>query len=322
MFGTLEQFRYASCDNCECLQIVDIPPDLTRFYPSDYYSFNVKPLTDQAVPIVRAIQRARVRHRLFGKLRWTEKLSWRFANLPWAWNVLRPYLRGDWLPHGMDTRFLDVGCGNKSWWLEYLAQIGFTSMEGADPLISGDRTVNGIHYRKADLANLSGSYHFITFHHSLEHIPDQASALKAAADRLYDDGILMVRIPIFPNAVWQEYGEHWMSLDAPRHLYLHSLKSLALIADSAGLRLAEHFYDMDEFNLIGCEQYRLGLTLFGCGSYAKDRANSPITEAQVANWRARAADLNQSGTADQATFLMIKKVASRSLRPGSPTCRR
>src|SRR5687767_9724261 len=37
--GLGEEFNYFKCARCGCLQIEDIPPDLSRFYPSYYYSY-------------------------------------------------------------------------------------------------------------------------------------------------------------------------------------------------------------------------------------------------------------------------------------------
>src|SRR5262245_47713162 len=39
MFGTKEPFEYIECGNCGCIQIADIPDDLSRHYPSYYCSF-------------------------------------------------------------------------------------------------------------------------------------------------------------------------------------------------------------------------------------------------------------------------------------------
>src|SRR5262245_52545571 len=40
MFGTRESFEYIECSRCGCIQIADIPDDISRHYPPDYYSFS------------------------------------------------------------------------------------------------------------------------------------------------------------------------------------------------------------------------------------------------------------------------------------------
>ena len=307
LFGTLKSFRYAKCTNCGCLQIAEIPDDLKQFYPPDYYSYSVNPPhPEKGGPIRRAMQRARMRQRLFGTPKWADRLFWRFAELPWAWSMVRDYLRAEWLPAGMKTFFLDVGCGSRSWWLDNLAKLGFRHLEGIDPFISSDQTHDGIFYRKADLGDTSGTYDFISMHHSLEHIPNQQNTLRAAASLLSDNGTLLIRIPVFSDILWQEYGDCCMSLDAPRHLYLHTPESLRYVASQAGLKVVENFYDSDGFTIIGSEQYRLGLTLFGPKSYFNDAANSPITKAQAEAARAYAKKLNENHTADCSAFFLRK----------------
>lgn len=38
-FGTGEEFTYFLCDKCQCMQIMEIPEDLGKFYGNGYYSF-------------------------------------------------------------------------------------------------------------------------------------------------------------------------------------------------------------------------------------------------------------------------------------------
>src|ERR1035437_10617754 len=39
MFGLRDEFTYFECAVCGCVQIQDIPADLGRYYPQNYYSF-------------------------------------------------------------------------------------------------------------------------------------------------------------------------------------------------------------------------------------------------------------------------------------------
>jgi hypothetical protein len=61
---------------------------------------------------------------------------------------------------------------------------------------------------------------------------------------------------------------------------------------------------MDESHFIGGELYRMGLSLVGPGSFREDRANCPITDAQVSAWKVKAAKLNALGTAGDACFIL------------------
>src|SRR5688572_4794133 len=43
MFGLREKFRYFQCEECGCLQLVDIPGQLGRFYAPGYYAHQALP---------------------------------------------------------------------------------------------------------------------------------------------------------------------------------------------------------------------------------------------------------------------------------------
>ena len=60
VFGTREEFTYIECAACGCVQLLDVPDELARFYPGDYYSYEPAP-TDSSAPTraVRAFRRAR-----------------------------------------------------------------------------------------------------------------------------------------------------------------------------------------------------------------------------------------------------------------------
>jgi len=38
-FGLRDEFRYLECGACRCVQLVDVPADLSKYYPPNYYSF-------------------------------------------------------------------------------------------------------------------------------------------------------------------------------------------------------------------------------------------------------------------------------------------
>ncbi len=40
MFGLREVFTYEECASCECVNLVERPEDMSRYYSSQYYSFN------------------------------------------------------------------------------------------------------------------------------------------------------------------------------------------------------------------------------------------------------------------------------------------
>src|SRR4051812_23620650 len=65
--GTLETFKYFECSHCGCLQIAEIPEDLGRHYPGNYYS--LQPLKSGGLKrkIKRFLERRRDRYAFYGK---------------------------------------------------------------------------------------------------------------------------------------------------------------------------------------------------------------------------------------------------------------
>jgi hypothetical protein len=158
-------------------------------------------------------------------------------------------------------------------------------------------------YRRGTLDDVAEKHDVISLHHSLEHIPDQIATMKKVAACLSDDGTALVRIPVFPNALWELYGDCWHGLDVPRHLYLHSERSIAIVAESAGMQVVKSFCDMGEFHFIASELYRAGLSFSGQRDY-QHHHEAGITQAQIDRWKAQAATLNAAGTGAEATFVL------------------
>src|SRR5258707_14631278 len=42
LHATKETFSYFQCANCECIQISEIPADIGKYYPANYYAFNTE----------------------------------------------------------------------------------------------------------------------------------------------------------------------------------------------------------------------------------------------------------------------------------------
>lgn len=192
MYGTGEKFDYAECARCETLQIVSIPPDMGRYYPNNYYSLS--PRSGQ--------QRLRTL---------TKSLIFNLGHIFPGSPVDR--LRRRALPQWMfelqtlsaTTRFLDVGCGRGAF-LSQLAEWGFKRLEGVDPFVEKDVDNGLFKIRKAELAELEGTYDVVMMHHSLEHVADPAALLRAARQRLRPGGAVVVRIPVKGGFFWEHYG--------------------------------------------------------------------------------------------------------------------
>ncbi len=193
MYGTREVFSYFECASCGCVQISEIPKDLGRFYPDDYYSYQPRAISAKQTAI------AYVKRGLVfagGKFPSLREIVSRFGA---SMELLLLY-RG--LAPAKDAAILDVGCGSGDL-LRHLADVGYRNATGVDPFVPGDQVYRGrVLVRQADIFDIHDQYDVISFHHSLEHLPDQHAVLRKAA-RLLKPGALIVRIPIVGGNAWK-----------------------------------------------------------------------------------------------------------------------
>lgn len=312
MFGTRENFQYFLCRVCGCLQISEIPSDLERHYPSNYYSMDKyhPGNRDHWAPLTRAFMRQRVRLALFGRGYRIARLVSCGRPMPALFFRSQPaLLRNANLP-GFDAAILDVGCGDAARWLHDLGKLGFNRLSGVDPFIERSRTVQGVQLIKSDLATFAigreGTFDLVTFNHSLEHLPNQAEALATTVSLLKPQATCVVRIPVLPCASWDKYGTDWVELDAPRHLYIHSHTSIRMLGEQVGMKLNQVFYDTSDFEFYGSEQYARDIALTDSQSVWTNPNTTLFSPDERRRFEELAAQANRTETAGRAAFVFRK----------------
>ena len=295
MFALHESFDYVLCQACGCLQIVEVPADLSRYYGEGYYSFGARPARHgPGAALVRARNRS---------------LAGRVDPLGWALAKLRPFLALASLRRlrlRPDTSIVDVGCGSGELLLA-LQSAGFRRLLGVDPFIAHDFDLGGgLQVRRADLRALQGPVDLVMFHHSLEHIGDQRGALQAAHDVLAPRGRCVVRIPTVSSYAWRHYGVDWCALDAPRHLYLHSKHSIRLLAGACGFEVQDIDCDSTAFQFWGSEQYRRNIALMRSDCNDIVPAPGAFSQAELRDFSRRAGQLNRECEGDQIIVYLAR----------------
>ena len=308
MFGTREEFEYFQCNSCDCLQISNIPNDLSRFYPPEYYSLSLCQTTKRSI-LKDFLIKQRFRNALFNQGYKINQLISKFIEMP-SLRLDEVLPVSQILKHAkiinFDARFLDIGCGSWSTWLEKLKIMGFRKLYGGDPFIKNDVIHNGITIFKNEINDIHGEFDLITMHHSLEHIPNQQKTLISASNLLAPNGVILVRIPIVSSYVWQKYKTKWVEMDAPRHLYLHSRKSIELLGKEAGLELYTSISDALDLEFYGSEQYLREIPLTAPNSYWLNHDNQIFTPEEIDYFKNMARKVNEDNVAGRACFFFKK----------------
>lgn len=287
MFGSREEFRYLECGNCRCLHLIDMPKDMSKYYPENYYSLA------PGGGLVAVIEG-----------RWAAYAHGKASLTGWLVDqLLGPHptmtaIRRAGIP--LEARVLDVGCG-AGWLIRDMKRFGYENVSGIDPYINSDlRGKDGVVVLKRSLKDMTGEFDMIMLHHSFEHIADQAGALKEIRRLLSPRGRVLIRVPIADSFAWRHYGVNWIHLDAPRHCFLHSPRSLRLLAEQCGMRVAKLTYEGNASQFIGSEQYAKDIAL------VDQRKGGILGRLQdlwrVQRYRARAEDLNRNAEGDWGCF--------------------
>lgn len=243
MFGMQESFPYLHCAVCGVLHLVEVPADLSPYYPAEgYYSVNRRLGMFKRWAML-ARDGAYGRGSMLG--RWLKR---QFPN-----TALDATLRA---AARRDTRILDVGCGGGDL-LHSLARLGFRHLHGVDPLLDKSTiSEDGVRLISGELKVVEGQYDLIMFHHSLEHMSEQFAVLKHARAKLAAGGLIVVRIPTCESLAFDAYGAEWFQLDAPRHLFLHSHRSIRQVASCSGLVVEKIYCDSQPMQFWASDMYK------------------------------------------------------------------
>jgi 2-polyprenyl-3-methyl-5-hydroxy-6-metoxy-1,4-benzoquinol methylase len=297
MLGLRDEFQYLECEACGCLQLVNSPPDMARYYPSDYTAFREVEESQSALTRVRNHLRKRRNRGIHSPRNSLDRLLAR----RYKYLQLEAFSN---LGVSPQARILDVGCGSGTVLLD-LRELGYQNLYGVDRFIP--RSVdykNGVKVMKGGLEDLSDTrWDVIMFHHSFEHMPDPAAVLRLTCDMLSPGGRCLVRTPVIGWA-WRHYGVHWGQLDAPRHLFLHTTKSFQLLADSVGLDIQRVSYDSNEFQFWVSELYSRNIPLAALPNL---NPSGKFSKLELRKYRVQAARLNRESQGDAAVFDLVKR---------------
>jgi SAM-dependent methyltransferase len=298
MLGLRDSFEYFACNACGCLQIAEFPENLEKFYPDGYYSFNSTPkLSDHF--LIRKVKFHRSRFQTGSKDIFGKALA-KISKTP----VFYEYFKNAGV--NLDSKILDVGCGFGKLLL-WMKREGFSNILGIDPFIKETiRYSNGLTILKMAIDELDEQFDFIMLHHSFEHMPDPAGTLRELHRLIKPSGTILIRIPV-PAYAWRTFGTDWVALDAPRHFFLHTPKSIELLANQSGFEVPKIVYDSFAMQFWGSIQYQKDIPLMDPKSYLKNRKNSIFKSEEIREFGKKSALLNKQNDGDAAGFYLVKK---------------
>jgi len=288
MLGKRDEFEYAQCTNCGTIQILEIPKNIEDYYPEYYYSFK------EDIPLIKRLSGSK---RLFNKYR--IKRKYREQNIP-IFRYLKP------LKTTPSSRILDIGCGRGKLICE-MFNLGFENVQGVDKFVTAEYDYDyGVKVLKKDLSELENKrYNLLMMHHVFEHMDEPLEELKKCFELLKSKGYLIIRIPVVGRA-WDIYGKDWIQLDAPRHFFIHTEKSMTLLAERAGFEIANIIYDSAGFQFWGSELYKRDIALVENTTKNYRIDTDFFSDEELRIYDQQAKDLNDARKGDQAIFYLRK----------------
>jgi 2-polyprenyl-3-methyl-5-hydroxy-6-metoxy-1,4-benzoquinol methylase len=193
---------------------------------------------------------------------------------------------------------LDVGCGS-GYLLQEMNVLGYKNLTGIDAFIKNDISIckGKVKIFRQDIFHHTTMYDLIMCHHSFEHMDNPRSVLEQLYKMLNQNGFLLIRIPVADSFAFRKYGSNWFQLDAPRHFFLYTTKSITILGKSAGFVLKQIVYDSTESQFLESEKYRRGISLF---------EKEYFPSGYLQECKKQALLLNQIMDGDQACFLFQK----------------
>lgn len=298
MFGSSEEFEYLECGTCGCLQLLSIPEDISKYYPANYNAYEkVRKIND--LKFKRFLKLVLTEYCLFSKNKMIGYILSKFFSCGFLDKIKDIDLN-------LNSEILDVGSGN-GYRLIGLIRHGFTNITGIDPFIERDIFYNnGLKILKKNLNEVKHQSDFIMLNHSFEHMPDPLNVMLKLNSLIKRGKYVLIRIPIAGSYSWKKYGVNWVALDAPRHFFLHTPKSMEVLTQKTGFEIRKIIFDSTEYQFWGSEQYLKGIPMRDKQSYYENPKKSIFNRRIIKKFKKQAVKLNKAGQGDAACFYLYK----------------
>jgi 2-polyprenyl-3-methyl-5-hydroxy-6-metoxy-1,4-benzoquinol methylase len=290
--GLREEFTYFKCAKCGCLQIAEIPNNMEKYYPDNYYSFH----STQKDGLKKALENFLFKNAIQSHRGKFNPIGWIARLYRAKYRTIGLYLSDKRLNY--NSKILDVGCGIGNLLMQ-MHSWGYRNLTGVDPYLKEDTIYsNTVKLYKKEIFDLQEKYDLIMLHHSFEHMDNPNVVFSKLVELLSDDGLLVIRIPVMDCYLWRKYQMNWFQVDAPRHFFLHTVNSIAYLAKTCGLRIKEIKYDATDFSFVLSESY--------CKDIGAGEKQESFTKKTLMAFSKKTKELNALNDGDQACFVLEK----------------
>jgi SAM-dependent methyltransferase len=287
-YGLRDRFSYDICSNCNSIIIADPPKNMSQYYPESYAPHRIK--------MDRRDLKFILKNFLYLRLNIPIIFNY-FLSSESILGVLRI------LKVPKFARVLDFGCGSGRLVI-LLRQLGFVNTIGVDPYLSSSQIIDLGICLKQGVNELKGNYDIIILNHSLEHLVSPLHDLKILVEHLSYDGYVIIRCPLANSFAFREYRECWVQLDPPRHIAIPSFEGMEIFAKKLDLVPTMSYCDGTEFQILGSEDLKKGVTIMDSESFYSGRFVSRLKLFLNKIFYTRLIyNLNRRNQSDQAVFV-------------------
>lgn len=225
LLGTTDQtFEYSKCHHCDVAFQSRRPfeDSIERFYSKGYGPHEVRSPPRQTGIVRRSLNRA--------------------SKATTNWVIDRAGFQAEmdafYAQLSKQLTLLDFGCGSGKF-LDYAKRLGcetvgmdFSSTALAEVARRGHRALA---VSDADWNRIpDGSIELTRMNHVVEHLYDPSNVMRRLYTKMAPGAALHIATPNAACRTAETYGEHWFSLDCPRHIVIFTPQSLRALAERVG----------------------------------------------------------------------------------------
>lgn len=246
MFNVWGKFTLIKCKSCGLVSLDPKPNSntLKKFYPSvAYYAYGVDEQTD----FFGSLRSYLIKH-YYSPTFFSRLFSFFVHKVPA-------------MPRKCKNKvILDIGCGSGDT-LYLLKKLGWNvyGIE-VDKIAVNAAQKRGLNVVRGTYKNLSKYpdkfFDCIRLYHVIEHIDDSSYCLDLIKKKLKDNGELLIGTPNINSLTARVFKSYWYNMDAPRHLYLFSPKTLSVLLKRHGFQIESLGY-CSAGGIVGSIQYLL-----------------------------------------------------------------